>query len=340
MSKAFPHPDGPPWHVGEREAQRRAGVAERMERFGGRGIRPSMPDQHRQFFSQLPFLLIGSIDSSGLPWASLLTGQPGFATTPDERTLHVAARPPEGDPLRVALRPDAMLGILGIELATRRRNRINGRVMVVDNLGFSVTVDQIFGNCPQYIQRLEAIAALPSNRVEFEPFVVLVASARTVIQEADTFFVATFSQAEGPAASHGVDVSHRGGRPGFVDVAADGTVTVPDFAGNRFFNTLGNLAVNPVAGLLFIDFASGDLLQFSGSTDVVWEGDEVARFSGAERLWRVHPSHGRWLRGGFPLRLASPEPSPQVLTTGTWADIRDNLAGEGLAAKPRARASG
>ncbi len=277
-----------------------------------------MPDQHRQFFSQLPFLLIGSIDSSGLPWASLLAGKPGFATTPDERTLHVAARPLEADPLHGALRPDAMLGILGIELATRRRNRVNGRVVVVDNLGFSVTVDQSFGNCPQYIQRRETIAAVSSNRVEVEPFVVLDAAARTLIQDADTFFVATFSRAEGPAASQGVDVSHRGGRPGFVDVAADGTVTVPDFAGNRFFNTLGNLVVNPVAGLIFINFANGDLLQFSGSSEVVWEGSEIARFAGAERLWRVHPSNGRWLRGGFPLRLASPEASPQVLTTGTW----------------------
>lgn len=324
MNEVFPSPSGPPWHAGEREAQRRAGVAERMERIGGRRIRPFMPDQHRQFFSQLPFLIIGSVGVSGLPWASLLAGQPGFATTPDERTLQVATHLPEGDPLHVALRPDAMLGILGIELATRRRNRINGRVVAVDDFGFSVTVDQSFGNCPQYIQRRETIAAVSSSRGEVEPFTALSTAARTLIQTADTFFVATFSRAEGPKASLGVDVSHRGGRPGFVDVAADGTVTVPDFAGNRFFNTLGNLIANPLAGLLFIDFETGDLLQFSGTTDVVWEGSEIAQFAGAERLWRVRPAFGRWLRGGFPFRLTSPEVSPQVLTTGTWADARGN----------------
>src|SRR5258707_5363076 len=96
-----------PWHDGEREAQRRAGVVERMERLGGRGIRPFMPDQHRQFFAQLPFLLVGSVDRDGLPWASLLAGEPGFATTPDERTLRVAARPVAGDPLGAALMPGA-----------------------------------------------------------------------------------------------------------------------------------------------------------------------------------------------------------------------------------------
>src|SRR5882762_4375095 len=106
------------------------------------------PDQHRQFFSQLPFLIVGSVDDSGLPWASLLAGQSGFATTPDE---HVATRLPKGDPLHVALRPDAMLGILGIELATRRRNRINGRVVASTILGSlsrstkaSVTARNIF----------------------------------------------------------------------------------------------------------------------------------------------------------------------------------------------------
>jgi len=206
MNGVFPSPSGPPWHAGEREAQRRAGVAERMGRIAGRSIRPFMPDQHRQFFSQLPFLIVGSVDDSGLPWASLLAGPPGFATTPDERTLQVATRLPKGDPLHVMLRPDAMLGILGIELATRRRNRINGRVIAVDDFGFSVTVDQSFGNCPQYIQRRETIAAVSSTRGEVEPFTVLSTAARTLIQTADTFFVATFSRAEGPKASQGVDV--------------------------------------------------------------------------------------------------------------------------------------
>src|SRR5260370_34582664 len=327
MNVSLSHPGKPPWHTGEREAQRRAGVVERMEQMGGRNIRPFMPDQHRQFFSQLPFLLLGSVDGSGMPWASLLAGPPGFATTPDEYTLRVATRPAAGDPLNVALQPGARLGILGIELATRRRNRVNGHIVSADDVGFSLTVDQSFGNCPQYIQRRSTIEERASTEVEVEPFTALDGEARTLIGAADTFFVASFARASGPTACQGADVSHRGGRPGFVDVAADGTVTVPDFAGNRFFNTLGNLIVNPVAGLIFIDFAKGDLLQFSGMAEVVWEGDEIADFAGAERLWRVRPSYGRWLRGGFPFRLAPPEPSPQSLATGTWADARRSLSG-------------
>jgi uncharacterized protein len=104
--------------------------------------------------------------------------------------------------------------------------------------------------------------------------------------------------------NHGVDVSHRGGLAGFLKFAADGAIIVPDYRGNRFFNTLGNLAINPRAGLLFINFARGDLLQLAGETDIVWDGPEVAAAAGAERIWRLAPSHGRWLRAALPLRFA------------------------------------
>src|SRR3546814_14766932 len=68
----------------------------------------------------------------------------------------------------------------------------------------------------------------------------------------------------------GADVSHRGGRPGFVRVTEDdgrSVLTIPDFSGNQFFNTLGNIAINPRAGLLFVDFATGDLLTLTGRSE-------------------------------------------------------------------------
>ncbi|MEX5612780.1 FAD-binding oxidoreductase, partial [Pseudomonas protegens] len=68
-----------PWHAGERQLQARAGVAERMEAFGTKVIRQAMPDQHRQFYGQLPFILVGAVDAQGNPWASILEGPPGFA---------------------------------------------------------------------------------------------------------------------------------------------------------------------------------------------------------------------------------------------------------------------
>ena len=137
-----------PWHEGERAMQTRAGVRERMEAFGTRVLRDQMPDQHRDFFAQLPFLVVGSLDTASQPWASVLAAPPGFAHSPDPRRLRIDALPADGDPLAQTLAPAAAIGLLGIEPHTRRRNRMNGRVASVDGAGFSVDVQQSFGNCP------------------------------------------------------------------------------------------------------------------------------------------------------------------------------------------------
>ena len=108
--------------------------------------------------------------------------------------------------------------------------------------------------------------------------------------------------------------------PGFVAIESEGALLVPDFSGNRFFNTLGNLIANPKAGLLFPDFETGDLLQIAGATEIIFEGPLLERFPGAERLWRLRPAGGRWLRGALPLRFVLREISPQSLRTGSWQE--------------------
>src|SRR5262245_17295000 len=103
-----------PFHPGELAVQERAGVRERAERAGRHAIRDFMPDQHREFFEKLPFVIAGSIDSGGRPWASILVGTPGFMRTPDARTLAIAARPGFGDPLAQHRHLGAPIGLLGI----------------------------------------------------------------------------------------------------------------------------------------------------------------------------------------------------------------------------------
>jgi predicted pyridoxine 5'-phosphate oxidase superfamily flavin-nucleotide-binding protein len=144
--------DTTPWHEGERAVQRRLGFAEHAEARGG-NIRDFMPDQHRAFFAQLPFAVLGTLDPVGNPWATILTGEPGFLSSSDPKTLHIDAYPQDGDPAASGILPGARIGLLGIELSTRRRNRMNGRVIDIDVSGFTVMVEQSFGNCPQYIQR-------------------------------------------------------------------------------------------------------------------------------------------------------------------------------------------
>ncbi|MBL4637383.1 MAG: pyridoxamine 5'-phosphate oxidase family protein, partial [Kofleriaceae bacterium] len=301
-------------------------MRDEMESFGRKVIRDSIPEQHRAFYAQLPFATVGHVDSAGRPWASLLVGRPGFLSTPDARSMHFAVCPVAGDPLATSLSPGLQLGFLGMDPATRRRNRLTGRVTSVDPDGFSLEVDQAFGNCPQYIQtRAIEFVREPNQQYDVPPVVTFTRfdqEARTMIESADTFFVASASSDEQRGSVGGADASHRGGLPGFVGVEDNGTLVIPDYSGNNHFNTLGNFIVNPKAGLLFVDFETGDLLMLSGTVEIVWEGPEVDSFRGAERLWKFRLTHGMRLRDRLPVRWSLEESSPHNTLTGTWAEAR------------------
>jgi predicted pyridoxine 5'-phosphate oxidase superfamily flavin-nucleotide-binding protein len=297
------------FHPGERAAQALAGVAS-----ANAAIRSWMPDQHRAFFGLLPFLPIATIDPRGAPAASILTGAPGFISSPDPNTLRMAAHADAADPIARFLVPGAPVGMLGIDLATRRRNRANGVLQAVTPVALTVGVTQSFGNCPQYIQtRFWQDANAAPGLVEV--LQGLDGAGRTMIATADTFFVASAS-GRGAGAMGGVDISHRGGRPGFVAVDGD-TLTIPDFHGNGYFNTLGNLLLDPRAALLFVDWSTGSLLHLSGQVEILW--GETRDFPGAERLWRVSVDRGWRRRGALPMRWSFGQFAPQLTRTGTWA---------------------
>lgn len=307
-------PAAAPWHAGEVALQARIGVADRMAELGRRVIRDHMPDQNRDFFATLPFLAVGAVDEAGDPWATILTGPPGFAASPDPRTLRIAAASADDDPATPGLVVGAAVGLLGIEPHTRRRNRMNGRIVARAAADMTVAVDQSFGNCPQYIAARSVETVAPSTGA-VEALGGLDAAARALIAAADILFVASY--AETPAGRQ-TDVSHRGGKPGFVRVEDDGALTIPDFSGNRFFNTLGNVVATGRAGLAFIDAATGDLLQLTGSAEIDADPAAAARFSGAERLWRMRPRRIlRSLRGAG-LRLGVGEPARSANETGAW----------------------
>jgi predicted pyridoxine 5'-phosphate oxidase superfamily flavin-nucleotide-binding protein len=283
-----------------------------MDKQGRRVIRDYLPDQFRQFFAQLPYVIVGTVDTTGNPWASILVGNPGFLSTPNERTLKVVAQPLFGDPLVANLAEGIDIGFLGIELPTRRRNRLNGIIIATHPDGFEVQLRQSFGNCPQYIQarksewdEVDPTTIKPLHRIE-----QLGEREQAMIATADTFFIATAYQAESAGAASGVDVSHRGGKPGFVRLEDNRTLTIPDFRGNYHFNTFGNLELNPHAGLLFIDFSDGNLLYLTGTAEVIWEESGILTYAGAERLLRFHLQIGYWVEGSLPLHWSDPEFSP------------------------------
>ena len=281
-----------PFNLDERDAQGRAG--------GGPAnapIRDAMPEQHRLFFESLSYVGFATRGPDGWPEAALLAGEPGFIAGPEPSTLRIAAR-------GLAVVPGQPVALLGIDFATRRRNRANGEVTLVGPEGFTARVRESFGNCPNYIQRRDA-TPFPRTAGPLEELAGLDAPGRAMIAAADTLFVA--SQAR-PGLG-GADISHRGGRPGFVRIEED-RLTIPDFDGNRYYNTLGNLLGDARAALLFVGFDTGDLLQVRGRVTIDW----AAR----PRRWTLQIDRVRRQRAAIPLRWSAPEPSGFLDSAGDW----------------------
>jgi len=272
-----------PFHQGEQAVQERFGVRD-IEDWARKVVRNYLPEQHRTFHTELPFLVVSARDGQGRPWATLLAGPDGFIKSPDPQHLVIETKPASGDALEGAFKSGADVGIIGIELATRRRNRVNGRVVSNSSDAITFRVDQTFGNCPQYIRernwqrtgKQTLVKAIHGNRLK--------ATQQQWIKTADTFFIASGFRGDGESETFGMDASHRGGERGFVDVVNDTCLRFPDYAGNNHYNTIGNLLLDPRAGFLFIDFETGSLLQLTGTVLIDWDSDELDNFPGAQRL--------------------------------------------------------
>ncbi|MBN3928183.1 pyridoxamine 5'-phosphate oxidase family protein [Streptomyces verrucosisporus] len=259
-----------PYHRGEREAQERAGLRRKAE-ISGRAIRDTVPPVAAAFLAEQRLLVAGAADERGDVWATVLTGPAGFLRAPDERSLSVAARPAPADPLASALERPARLGMLAIDTATRRRMRMNGTAHPQGG-GLLVDLDQVVANCPKYIQKRTPPGpgpGTPSAPLAARPARVrrgdrLDDGQRRLVAGADTFFVAT-------ADEHGrADASHRGGNPGFLQVLTPTRLRWPDYTGNAMLLTLGNLLVNPRAGLVVPDYATGATLHLTGTAEITW----------------------------------------------------------------------
>jgi len=274
-----------PFHEGEQQVQALLGVREEIEPWARRVVRAWMPEEHRAFHSSLPFLVAAARDDRGRPWATILTGSVGFVDSPDPEHLTIATRLLPGDPLERHLSAGADLGLLGIDLATRRRNRVNGRIIETAGDRLVFRVGQAFGNCPQYIRhRNWRQVATPSATPPAHRADTLSRRQQAWIQAADTLFIASGHGSAADSDTQGMDASHRGGEPGFVQVLDGRRLVFPDYAGNNHYNTIGNLVMDPRMGLLLVDFTRGSLLHLTGRASIDWGSAAVARVPGARRL--------------------------------------------------------
>lgn len=296
--------DSSPFHTGEQAVQSRVGVREAIEPWARQVVQPYLPEQHREFYSCLPFVVAAARDQSGQPWATLLAGPPGFIQSPDAGHLQFASQALPGDALELSLTAGAEIGLLGIDLETRRRNRVNGRLGEGSTKGLEFQVGQAFGNCPQYItERAWRSVEVSRGDTSATHHRRLDARAQKWIATADTFFIASgYRGSDGDRAAYGMDASHRGGPAGFVEVTGENQLRFPDYAGNNHFNTIGNLLMDPRAGLLFVDFEGGGMLQLTGRIRIDWDSPAVAAHPGARRLVIFELEEAVELDAALPLR--------------------------------------
>ena len=304
-----------PFHEGEQRIQEALGVRAEMEEWGRQVVRPFLPEQHANFYGQLPFVVAAARDARGRPWATVLAGEPGFIAAPTPDSLSIAAHPSSGDALSAQLTPGSDVGLLGIELHTRRRNRVNGRVRATSSGEVLLDVDQAFGNCPQHIRNRDWGAVDPRTLPgDVRRTASLTPKQCRAIEDADTFFIASGHPGAGESAASGMDASHRGGPRGFVLVESDNELVFPDYSGNNHFNTLGNLVLDPRAGLVFVDFETGGLLQLTGRANVDWAKPDPIRFPGALRLVRFEIEAVVEQDRVLPIRWTRPKASNLELT--------------------------
>lgn len=290
-----------PYHEGELLVQERLGELSEGAR-NGRAISDSILKGALKYIDQQPLAALGSVDAAGNVWASVLIGNPGFLRAPDERSVEVDLAQivrNVGDPFWTNIEGDSRVGMLVIDLGTRRRLRINGRITGAAPDRLRLDVVESYPNCPKYIQRRHLVArgverARAASKSRQGDHLSL--EQQALIRSADTFFVASAHP------ERGVDASHRGGHSGFVRILNEGRLRVPDYAGNRMYNTLGNFTVNPRAGIVFLDFERSSTLQMIGRPEILWDVDDPSgETGGSGRYWDF--AIERWLETDLPQGL-------------------------------------
>ncbi|EON99787.1 putative oxidoreductase fad-binding domain-containing protein [Phaeoacremonium minimum UCRPA7] len=283
----------------------------------------------------------GTLDSQGRPWTTVWGGERGFARAIAQNVLGVQTLvdrrfdpvveaffggKEDGEmvrPLREGDDAQVMAG-LSIDLSTRDRVKLAGRMIAgavqvngseettsgdekerkeeqkgAAEVQLAMMVQESLGNCPKYLNKKEIRPHVPSPSLVSDTL-PLPMEAMKLLARADLFFLSSTS-------GETMDTNHRGGPPGFVRVvsnsASDGVVLVyPEYSGNQLYQTLGNLHVRPLVGLVVPDFASGDALYLTGETSVLVGRDAAALLPHSKLAVKITVTAARFVRDSLPFR--------------------------------------
>jgi NAD(P)H-flavin reductase/predicted pyridoxine 5'-phosphate oxidase superfamily flavin-nucleotide-binding protein len=281
--------------------------------------------------SKAPLLALGTLDEEGRPWTTIFGGKDGFARPIAQSTIGLRTLVDrEYDPVIQVLLGRAddepvtmdgegkMVGGLTIDLETRMRVKLHGRMLAgalgAQNKGDSVAeaqlvikIDKSLGNCPKYLNSKEIVPATPKPKlISDSPKLPIQAVA--LLEKADMFFMSSFQR------KVDMDTNHRGGPPGFVRMISNdesGAVLVyPEYSGNRLYESLGNLRTTPLAGITVPDFDTGDVLYFTGKTEVLIGAAASSVLPRSNLAVKVTITSSRFLETGLSFRGISGERSP------------------------------
>ncbi|MEM9102651.1 MAG: oxidoreductase [Pseudomonadota bacterium] len=330
-------------HPGELFIQQRKHTPSELTAQIPRYIQQDMPQQHADFYADLSYLPLATLDTQGRPWASLLVTQSdndptvGIRISP-QNTLDIEAEMNRFDPLLQSLKQRSLSHTIesplfagvGIDFSNRRRNKLAGKIQSYDTelenkLRLKLQSNEHLGNCPKYI----TLRSLAHCNRQAELDISHVDNLRTSISQAckahidqtSTVFLATKYTSENTTTHHHpskMGLNHRGGPPGFVrvyeDVKTQSTekmvstyLVLPDYSGNRFYQSLGNIQKDALVGLVFPNFHNGDILYATGQAKNLFDKDAEALMPRTHLITQILITGLVFVKQGLNLRMLSNE---------------------------------
>ena len=321
-----------PWHQGE-IAMAKAMKVPNMDNPTVPMLSPQLANHSRV----VPLIAIGTIDKQGRPWTTLWGGEKGISQPIAQGILGIRSQVvTQHDPVveeLVGKKGDGtvvreegagrMVSGLTIDLETRKRTKLFGRMIAgalasredeatdsqqsIAEVQLVLKIEQSLGNCPKYLNKkhIEPAVSAP-ELVSDSP--QLPQRALDLLSKADLFFLSSANN------DLDMDTNHRGGPAGFVRVISNepsgAVLCYPEYSGNRLYQTLGNLKVNPALGICVPDFETGDMLYLTGTTEVLIGPDAATILPRSNLAVKITTTAARFVATALPFRGTPGEPSP------------------------------
>lgn len=320
------------WHAGETEMKRAMKAP-----LDDNPTYPSLSPQLANHLQIAPLIAIGTLDQNGRPWTTVWGGQRGLSQplaegiigikTPitgkyDPVVEELVGREATGEVVRQEGKGKMVSG-LTIDLEARKRVKMHGRMVAgalmmredeateakqaVAEVQLVLKIEQSLGNCPKYLNKKAITPAMSLPKLVAES-TMLPQQAIDLLRKADLFFISSSQD------DIDMDTNHRGGPPGFVRVLsneAHGSVLVyPEYSGNRLYQTLGNLKINPRAGICVPEFETGDMLYLTGDTEIFVGADASKLLPRSNLAVKLAVTSARFVSQALTFRGISGELSP------------------------------